>query len=101
MADPNMYHAMGSEDPNQHMAQQVPPQGYPAAGYPPGAAPPQPGAAYRNPSPNQWPAYGSPQQTMAPGADAIYNATPQAPMGAPGDPGMAGLTSQMGGMGIA
>ncbi|KAJ5601860.1 hypothetical protein N7510_011394 [Penicillium lagena] len=101
MADPNMYQAMGSEDPNQHMAQQAHPQGYPAAGYPPGAAPPQPGAAYPNPSPNQWPAYGSQQQPMAPGADAIYNATPQAPMGAPGDPGMAGLTSQMGGMGIA
>ncbi|KAJ5095581.1 hypothetical protein NUU61_004937 [Penicillium alfredii] len=105
MADPSMYHAMGqgAEDPsNPHrIAQQAPPQQYPP-GYPPGAAPPQPGAAYPNQSPNQWPAYASPQQSnLAPSPDVAYNAAPQAPMGMPGDPGMAGLASQMSGLGIA
>ncbi|KAJ5174841.1 uncharacterized protein N7482_000718 [Penicillium canariense] len=104
MAD-QMYHAMGQgagNDPSNPQAQHLPPQPYPAAGYPPGAAPPQPGAGYGNPSPNQWPAYGSPQQPYATQSpDAAYNTAQQAPMGATGDPSMAGLASQMSGLGIA
>ncbi|KAJ5156008.1 hypothetical protein N7492_008811 [Penicillium capsulatum] len=67
--------------------------------FPPTAAPPQPGAVYPNASPNQWSAYGSPQQQY-PGAspNPAYNAAPQQPMG---DPNMAGLASQMSGLGIA
>ncbi|KAJ6152471.1 hypothetical protein N7497_006790 [Penicillium chrysogenum] len=103
MADSSMYNTMGqgsSEDPSnpQYMAQ-VPPQQYPA-GYPPTAAPLQPGAPYANPAPNQWPAYGSPQQPGMASPGIAYNA-PQQPMGAAVDPGMAGLASQMGGLGIA
>ncbi|KAJ6187879.1 hypothetical protein N7519_002787 [Penicillium mononematosum] len=103
MADPSMYNTMGqgsSEDPSnpQYMAQ-VPPQQYPA-GYPPAAAPLQPGAPYTNPAPNQWPAYGSPQQPGMASPGIAYNA-PQQPMGTAVDPGMAGLASQMGGLGIA
>ncbi|KAJ5695015.1 hypothetical protein N7536_005427 [Penicillium majusculum] len=103
MADPSMYNTMGqgsSEDPSnpQYMAQ-APSQQYPA-GYPPGAAPPQPGAPYANPAPNQWAAYGSPQQPGLASPGIAYNA-PQQPMGAAGDPGMAGLASQMTGLGIA
>ncbi|KAJ5843289.1 uncharacterized protein N7525_001030 [Penicillium rubens] len=103
MADSSMYNTMGqgsSEDPSnpQYMAQ-VPPQQYPA-GYPPTAAPLQPGAPYANPAPNQWPAYGSPQQPGMASPGIAYNA-PQQPMGAAVDPGMAGLASQMGGLDIA
>ncbi|GLA08750.1 COPII coat Sec23p-Sfb3p heterodimer component [Aspergillus niger] len=112
MADPNMYHTYGQapvpgenpSDPNQ-MAYQVPPQGYPAAGIPPGPSPPQPGAAYGVPAPNQqWPAYGSPppaqQPLQQPPSQFAHQADPQAAMGAPVDPGMAGLASQMSGLGI-
>ncbi|KAJ5551158.1 Sec23/Sec24 beta-sandwich [Penicillium sp. DV-2018c] len=105
MTDPSMYNAMGQgsgEDPSnpQYMAQQHPPQQYPA-GYPPGAVPPQPGAPYANPAPNQWPAYGSPQQPGQASPGVPYNAAQQAPMGIVGAPGMAGLASQMSGLGIA
>ncbi|PWY87907.1 Sec23/Sec24 family protein [Aspergillus sclerotioniger CBS 115572] len=110
MADPNMYHSYGQapvpgenpSDPNR-MAYQASPQGYPAAGLPPGPSP-QPGAAYGAPAPNQqWPAYGSPpaqQPLQQPPAQFAYQTQPQAAMGAPVDPGMAGLASQMSGLGI-
>lgn len=107
MADP-MYHSMGEaagdpSNPHSHSHPQQPPQQQQYAGYHPGA-PPQPGAAYPNPSPNQWSTYGSPQQQNLPTSpNAGYNAAAgqQAPMGAAGDPGMAGLSSQMSGLGIA
>ncbi|CAI7609286.1 unnamed protein product [Penicillium pancosmium] len=113
MADP-MYHSMGEaagdpsnphshSHPQQQQQQQQPPQQQQYAGYHPGA-PPQPGAAYPNPSPNQWSTYGSPQQQNLPTSpNAGYNAAAgqQAPMGAAGDPGLAGLSSQMSGLGIA
>ncbi|KAJ5487001.1 hypothetical protein N7530_001301 [Penicillium desertorum] len=97
MADPSMYNTMGqgsSEDPSnpQYMAQ-VPPQQYPA-GYPPSAAPLQPGAPYANPAPNQWPAYGSPQQPGMASPGIAYNA-PQQPMGAAVDPGHTGRSTVM------
>src|SRR3954462_2018134 len=102
MADPSMYNAMGQgsrDDPSNPYAQQAPPQAYPAPYSP--AAPPQPGAAYAPQSSNQWPAYGSPQQPgLTPGSDVAYNGQ-HAPMGVAGDPGMGGLASQMGGLGIA
>ncbi|KAJ5103716.1 hypothetical protein N7532_004245 [Penicillium argentinense] len=107
MAD-QMYHAMGgsADDPtNPHSyasPQQPQPQQYPP-GYGPGA-PPQPGAVYPNASPNQWSAYGSPQQQHMPtNPNAAYSpiAGQQAPMGGAGDPNMAGLASQMSGLGIA
>lgn len=106
MADP-MYYAMGQagHDPSKPQAQHLPPQSsqpYPAAGHAPGTAPPQPGAGYANASPNQWPAYGSPQPPyQAQSPDTAYNAAQQMPMGAAGDPSMAGLASQMSGLGIA
>ncbi|KAJ5130619.1 Sec23/Sec24 beta-sandwich [Penicillium bovifimosum] len=105
MTDPSMYNAMGQgsgEDPSNphYMAQQPPPQHYPA-GYSPGAVPPQPGAPYANPAPNQWPAYGSPQQPGLASPGVPYNAAQQAPMGMAGTHGMAGLASQMSGLGIA
>ncbi|KAJ6020683.1 hypothetical protein N7540_006187 [Penicillium herquei] len=95
MADPSMYHmAQSAEDPsNQH-----------PTGYPPTA--PQPGAVNPNSSPNQWSTYGSPQsqsqlQQPYPGQPAgMYNAAQQ-PIAAAADPNMAGLASQMGGLGIA
>ena len=102
MADPSMYYAMGQgtpEDPSNPRSQH-PPQ-YPAGGFSPAGAPPQPGAAYPNASPNQWPAYGSPQQQYpgaSPDPNLAYNAAPQQPMA---DPNMAGLASQMSGLGIA
>ncbi|KAJ5338417.1 hypothetical protein N7452_005145 [Penicillium brevicompactum] len=102
MADPSMYNPMNQqpgEDPSNPYAQQ-PPQQYPA-GYAPGTAPPQPGAPYANPAPNQWAAYGSPQQPGLASPGAGYNAPQQAPMGGAGDPGMAGIASQMSGLGIA
>ncbi|RAK99854.1 Sec23/Sec24 family protein [Aspergillus ibericus CBS 121593] len=111
MADPNMYHSYGQapvpgenpSDPNR-MASPVPPQGYPAAGFPSGPSPPQPGAAYGAPAPNQqWPAYGSPpaqQPLQQPPAQFAYQTEPHAAVGAPVDPGMAGLASQMSGLGI-
>lgn len=103
MADPSMYNTMGQgsgEDPSnpQYMAQ-APPAQY-QAGYPPSTASPQPGAPYANPAPNQWPAYGSPQQPNLASPGIAYNA-PQQAMGTAGDPGMAGLASQMSGLGIA
>ncbi|KAJ5326787.1 uncharacterized protein N7506_009889 [Penicillium brevicompactum] len=102
MADPSMYNPMNQqsgEDPSNPYAQQ-PPQQYPP-GYAPGTAPPQPGAPYANPAPNQWAAYGSPQQPGLASPGAGYNAPQQAPMGGAGDPGMAGIASQMSGLGIA
>ncbi|CEJ55998.1 Putative Sec23/Sec24 family protein [Penicillium brasilianum] len=106
MANP-MYHAMGQAgyDPSNPQAPQHPPQSsqpYSAAGYAPGAVPPQPGAGHAHPAPNQWSAYGSPQPPyQAQSPDAAYNAAQQAPGGAAGDPNMAGLASQMSGLGIA
>ncbi|KAJ5468059.1 hypothetical protein N7475_005811 [Penicillium sp. IBT 31633x] len=108
MADPSMYNAMGQgsgEEPSnpQYMAQQIPAQQYPA-GHSPGVVPPQPGAPYANPAPNQWPTYGSPPPQQQPGfasPGVPYNAAQQAPLGVAGDPGMAGLSSQMSGLGIA
>lgn len=78
--DHSSYHNMGqpAEDPSRS---HVPPQ--------PGAPP------YPQPQ-NQWPAYGS-QQAAPP--NAPYNAPPQQPLA--GDPNMAGLASQMSGLGIA
>lgn len=102
MADPSMYNPMNQqpgEDPSNPYAQQ-PPQQYPPE-YAPGTAPPQPGAPYANPAPNQWAAYGSPQQPGLASPGAGYNAPQQAPMGGAGDPGMAGIASQMSGLGIA
>lgn len=78
------------------------PQAHPAA-LPYGAPAPQPGAPpYPQPGQSQWPAYGSPQQQY-PGAapNQPYNAAPQQQPVAAGDPNMAGLASQMGGLGIA
>ncbi|GES58303.1 Sec23/Sec24 family protein [Aspergillus terreus] len=116
MADPSMYHTLGqapAEDPSNpnRMAQHFPPTAPPAGGYyPPGAAPPQPGAAYGQPAPQQWPAYGPapvphqqtqpPPHGLAPSPQLGYGVAPQAPMGAPADPAMAGLASQMSGLGI-
>lgn len=102
MADPSMYHTMRGQDPSNPHSQFPPQPPYPPGAapqqpYSPGATPQQPGAPYGNPAPNQWPAYGSPQQQ--PGPTEAYNAQ-QAPMGA-GDPNMAGLASQMSGLGIA
>ncbi|KAJ5308144.1 hypothetical protein N7476_008800 [Penicillium atrosanguineum] len=102
MADPSMYHTMGGQDPSNSHSQFPPQQPYspgaaPQQPYSPGAAPQQPGASYSNPGPNQWSTYGSPQQQ--PGPAEAYNAQP-VPMGA-GDPNMAGLASQMSGLGIA
>ncbi|KAF9889183.1 COPII coat Sec23p-Sfb3p heterodimer component [Aspergillus nanangensis] len=93
------------------MAQQYPPPAHPAAGYPPGAVPPQPGAVYGQPAPDQWPTYGSapaaphqqlhaPPRELAPSPQFAYGTSPQAPMGVPSDPAMAGLSSQMSGLGI-
>ncbi|KAJ5590901.1 Sec23/Sec24 beta-sandwich [Penicillium hetheringtonii] len=96
-----------SNDPSNPYSHQQYQQQQPYSGYPPGAPPPQQGqqgAAYPHPPPNQWPAYGSPQQQNLPTSpEAAYNAAAgqQAPMGAPGDPNMAGLASQMSGLGIA
>ncbi|KAL3462974.1 hypothetical protein BJX64DRAFT_131380 [Aspergillus heterothallicus] len=116
MADPNYYQtpAQGlapGEDPSN--PNRLPPQpSYPgqhaAAGLPSGGPPPQPGAYYGAPAPNnqQWPAaaYGSPppplpQQAMQPPSQPAYG-NMQTPMGQPSDPVMAGLSSQMSGLGI-
>lgn len=89
-------------DPNR-IAYNAPPSQFPPAG-PPGTAPPQPGAFYGSPAPNQQSpsAYGSPQQpNLAQSPQFAYDAGSSAAMGAPADPNMAGLASQMGGLGIA
>ncbi|KAJ6167028.1 hypothetical protein N7470_002475 [Penicillium chermesinum] len=82
-------------NPRSHLA-------YPGAAPPqPGAAPyPQPGAApYPHPAHSQWATYGSPQQQYQDvPPQAPYNAAPPQPLG---DPNMAGLASQMSGLGIA
>ncbi|KAJ5888503.1 Sec23/Sec24 beta-sandwich [Penicillium taxi] len=86
----------GTNDPNR---QSQPP--YPQAGYPPAAAPQplQPGAAYPNAAPNQWSAYAPQQSYPGQSPNVAYNGSPQ-PMGAV-DSNIAGLTSQMGGLGVA
>lgn len=106
--------AAPGEDPSNPNRQQYPSPYHPPS-YAPGSVPPQP--AYGSPAPNQWPfsAYGSPapqppqqQQYPLPQQPTSIAPTPQfayagspAPMGAaPTDPGMAGLTSQMSGLGI-
>ncbi|KAI9929208.1 COPII coat Sec23p-Sfb3p heterodimer component [Aspergillus wentii] len=109
--DPNMYNAYGQgvapgEDPNNPNRMAYPNQAPP----PPGSTPPQPGAYYGTAAPNQWSAYGSPSPVQhqhqqpptnfAPSPNVGYGAGLQPAMGAPADPGMAGLTSQMGGLGI-
>ncbi|PWY92553.1 Sec23/Sec24 family protein [Aspergillus heteromorphus CBS 117.55] len=102
MADPNMYHHSYGQppvpvedpasDPNR-LAHQVPPQGYP----------PQSGA-YGAPAPGQqWPAYGPPpvqQPLQQPPPQFAHQADPYGAAAAPADPGMAGLASQMSGLGI-
>ncbi|KAB8273106.1 hypothetical protein BDV30DRAFT_211186 [Aspergillus minisclerotigenes] len=116
MADQSMYNTLGqgtspAEDPSNpnRMAHQVPPQSQPAAGFPPGPYPPQPGAYYGNPPPNQYgaPAAAPPTQQLqsppprglAPSPQLAYGTETQTHMGAPADP-MAGLASQMSGLGI-
>lgn len=119
MVDNPMYHsyaqgAAPGEDPSNpnRMAQQYPPP----SSYPSGNTPYPPGT-YASPAPNQWPAsaYGSPYpqsqslqpqhsqppSSLTPSPQLAYNTGPQAPMGAsPADPSMAGLTSQISGLGI-
>ena len=118
MADNPMYNSYGQaaapgEDPsNPNRTAQY---SYPAPPYPPGGTPSQPGSYYGTPAPNQWapPAYGSPafqppqQQygqspaSFAPSPQFVQNVGPQAPMAAtPADAGVAGLSSQMSGLGI-
>ncbi|KAE8148188.1 hypothetical protein BDV25DRAFT_158835 [Aspergillus avenaceus] len=116
MADPSMYHAVGqgtspAEDPNR-MSHQYPPQSQPA-GYP-SPYPPQPGAYYGNPpgpyggvppppppqQQQQQQLQSPPPRGLAPSPHLAYGADPQAQMAAPADPSMAGLTSQMSGLGI-
>ncbi|RAH66908.1 Sec23/Sec24 family protein [Aspergillus aculeatinus CBS 121060] len=111
MADPSMYNSFGqgpvpgeaSTDPNR-TAHQVPPQGYPAAGVPPGPSPPQPGAMYGAPQQQQWSGYGAPppaqQPLQPPHGQFAYQADPMAAGGVSPDPAMAGLASQMSGLGI-
>ncbi|PLB53067.1 Sec23/Sec24 family protein [Aspergillus steynii IBT 23096] len=116
MADyPPIYNAYGQPiaDPSDPNRMQSPP-----AGFSPGPSP-QPGAPYGAPPPNQWSTYGAPPQQQQPyqqhpqqlqqppparGLDPSpqfgYNADPQAAMSPPVDPSMAGLASQMSGLGI-
>ncbi|KAL4810068.1 hypothetical protein BDV18DRAFT_52566 [Aspergillus unguis] len=114
MADQHYYQSPAGvapgEDPSNR--NQIPQQplypGQQPAGYPPGPSPPQPGAYYGAGAPTnqQWPAaaYGSPpplpQQPLQSPSQFGYNAAPQPGLGAPVDPSMAGLTSQMSGLGI-
>lgn len=102
-----MYHALGqgvvpAEDPSNpnRMAYNVPPPQQ-AAGIPPGNAAPA-GPFYGSPVPSQqMPVYGSPQPpNLAPSPQFAYNTGSPGAMGAPVDPSVAGLTSQMGGLGI-
>ncbi|KAL5000230.1 hypothetical protein BDV10DRAFT_39863 [Aspergillus recurvatus] len=94
-------------DPNRNLHQAPYSSQYPA-GYNPGPSPPQPGAFYGvgAPSNQQWPAaaYGSPppvpQQPVPAPSQFAYNTSPHPAMGLPSDPSMAGLTSQMSGLGI-
>lgn len=97
MADNTMYHALGQgvapgEDPsNPNIMGQPAPHTYP---------PPQSGSVYGT-TPNQWPGYGPAQQAnFAPGSDAAYHAGPQGELGVSGGNTMAGLMSQMGGLGL-
>lgn len=99
-------------NPNRFPPQHPYPGQHPA-GFPPGPSPPQPGAYYGagTPGNQQWPsaAYGSPpppgpQQPLQPPTQFAYNTSPQpgmaGPAAVPADPSMAGLTSQMSGLGI-
>ncbi|KAL4931218.1 Sec23/Sec24 family protein [Aspergillus undulatus] len=112
MADHNYYQSPAQgvapgEDPSN--PNRVPPQhpypGQQPAGFPPGPSPPQPGTYYGAAAPQQWPAntYGSPppvpQQPLQSPPQFGYNASPQPGMGVAADP-MAGLVSQMSGLGI-
>ncbi|KAL2852769.1 hypothetical protein BJX68DRAFT_58377 [Aspergillus pseudodeflectus] len=114
MADPNYYQSPAQglapgEDPSNpnRFPPQSPYAGQHAAGFPPGPSPPQPGAFYGAAAPNsqQWPAaaYGSPppvpHQPLQPAQQPAYGNI-QAPIGQPSDPAMAGLASQMSGLGI-
>ncbi len=99
-------------NPNRFPPQHPYPGQHPA-GFPPGPSPPQPGAydGAGTPGNQQWPsaAYGSPpppgpQQPLQPPTQFAYNTSPQpgmaGPAAVPADPSMAGLTSQMSGLGI-
>ncbi|KAI9374306.1 hypothetical protein BJX61DRAFT_540945 [Aspergillus egyptiacus] len=115
MADQNYYQSpahgvVPGEDPSNpyRLPPQAPYPGQQSAGIPPGPSPPQPGAYYGAgaPSNQQWPpaaGYGSPplpQQPVQPLPQQFaYNTSPQPGMVSPADP-MAGLTSQMSGLGI-
>ncbi|RMJ24118.1 Sec23 Sec24 family protein [Aspergillus sp. HF37] len=110
MAYHEMHHPFGQGgmpaqdpyDPNR-MAYNAPPSQFPP-GDPPGTAPPQPGASYGPPAPSQQSpsAYGYPQQpNLAPSPQFAYNIGAPDAMGASAGPNMAGLASQMGGLGIA
>ncbi|KKK20885.1 hypothetical protein P175DRAFT_0504732 [Aspergillus ochraceoroseus IBT 24754] len=108
MADQTLYRSpaqgpVPGEDPSNpnRMHPQAPYTAPSVPDYPPGPSPPQPGAAfYGTPAA----AYGSPppapQQPLQAPAQFAYNTSPQSGMGAPVDPMMAGLTSQMSGLGI-
>ncbi|KAL3482382.1 hypothetical protein BJX99DRAFT_1454 [Aspergillus californicus] len=94
------------EDPSNpnRLPPQPPYAGQHAAVFSPGPLPPQPGASYGAPAPNtqQWPAaaaYGAQAAPQQPPQFA-YNTNPQPGLGQPVDPSMAGLASQMGGLGI-
>lgn len=94
MADYTMYHALGQGSaPNEGPWNQQNQQFNPSAGQPPAGSPygnaPQPPYAAAQPS------------NVAPNPDAGYNAgSPGMPV-EPGEDAIAGLTSQMGGMGIS
>lgn len=101
--------APGEDPSNRNQVPVQPPYpGQQPAGYPPGQLPHQPGAYYGAAAPHsqQWPAaaYGSPpplpQQPLQSPSQFGYNAGPQPGLGAPADPSMAGMTSQMSGLGI-
>ncbi|KAB8228334.1 Sec23/Sec24 family protein [Aspergillus alliaceus] len=118
MADHTIYHSLGqgtvpAEDPSNpdRMAHQLPPQSQPAAGFAPGPYLPQPGAYYGSPPPQQYGAPAAaaapphqlqppPPRGLAPSPQLAYSTEAQPHMGAPADPAMAGLASQMSGLGI-
>ncbi|KAE8352776.1 hypothetical protein BDV28DRAFT_165316 [Aspergillus coremiiformis] len=114
MTGHTMYHTVPAEDPSNpnQMAHQTPPPPHPTTGFPPGPYPPQSGAYYGNPPPQQ---YGAstvppplptqqlqppPPRGLAPSPQLTHGMEAQAHVGAPVDPAMAGLASQMSGLGI-
>lgn len=93
MADPNYYH---QTDPDRQSQPPFP------QGFPPGSAPPQAGP-YPNAPPNQQWTGQAPQPGYQPGypnQSIAHNAGPQQMFPAT-DPTIAGLTAQMGGLGMA